>query len=371
MLRFILVSVASCFFVLSSNSDIYSAEEKRTIFAYPTDNGTLDWSELKTRFDDSVVVGADLMALEDLYAASIAAIRTGDFDSAPVRAARLQSIAPTPLWRTRSNLLVRMIAFYQGDSAARDTLSEALRDDLAELSEADGTMDWIAGTTVSLLFDYHLKGLDTDAAAATLRVSEPLAKTLGEFEGHVWVTSKTLTLGFTHALSSSVDRRQQAATQASLAGYEVGRALNHYGTDDQFDLLKKLYFRTVVFEAANSAYAGTEGIDITSNMPMYFEFYPDFQTECVASYDFVDLSFRRRDYSATGGVVIKVQVNNKGRGKFVSVVDGMPDSITHGGMLGLFKRQTRALRVEFEEDRPTWCDQGGEMLIRLSYSWER
>ncbi|MEM9939675.1 MAG: hypothetical protein AAF768_12555 [Pseudomonadota bacterium] len=372
MFRLFIISLIVVLLSSNAKADTYSDQEKVVIFSYPTQNGSLDWDELRTRFPDGETLPSNPLEFENLYAASIAAVRTGQFDVATSRARSLQAAANTPLWQARSNLLVGMIDFYQGDTAIRQTRSPSLRSDLKNLADADGAMDWIAGTTIALLLDFHLQELETDEARETLAVSEPLAPTLGDFEGHVWTANNTLKLAYTHALSSAPDRRQQAALQAGLAAHETGRALRFYQTDEEFDLIKRLYFRAVVFDAANRAHAGTEGIEVNApGVPMYFDFYPEFQNTCVASHDFKDLSFRRRDYTATGGVVVKAEINAKGRGKFVSVVDGMPVSITQGGMLGQFKRQIGALRVTFEEDRPDWCDQGGEMYISLSYSWER
>ena len=357
------------FGALPAQAEVYSSEEAALMTAFPTETSTLSWPDLSARFDAADPAET---SPRTAYLAAIAAVRIGAAESARQRALALRTQSETEAWRTKSDLLLLMIDFYRTPPVRQTTLAPFLEAQLRELQKTTPRLDWIAGTSLSLLLMFHTQNRDYDAVEKVLTLADSFIREQQDVEDALWLMNETLRLADEFARHPDDSKYLDAGKLTVRAAQAVKQIQQIERSPEQSARLQELYFQSVTLESALRAYAASDALEThTEPVPYYLEFFPEFQQRCVAKMSLTGNEIRFRKSFTTGGALVRMQVNKRGRAKFIDVVDAAPNEMAEKKNFAVFRKNADRLRLDFVDTPPADCAEGGEILVKLSLSWQR
>jgi hypothetical protein len=351
-----------------ARAEVFSEYERAIILAFPTDNGELDWQELSDRQVNPI--GASSKSSES-YCAAIVALRTGKNEQAEQLADQMAGLADSEADKTKSELLRSFLTFYTAPAASRNDHKAQLLKALSRFSDTDMEIDWLAGTSASVLIEHALTSSDPILSAETESLVGKLLSARTDLQSRIWLVNVNMKAAYTSGLTSNaspeVDPHQFLDRAVGIL------AIAQAGLDDgeQLEALRVLYNRSQTLDGViRSRFATRNEKYDAPPLRQIGRFHPPFQTRCVTSitYNRERLSVRRGKIG-TGGMMLLVTVNNEGRAKFKSVIDAQPSSLDHEDMYRYYRKIAASMRIEVDESDPD-CLKGGDLIVPFSLHWD-
>jgi hypothetical protein len=362
-----IVSAALILSLPNASAEVFSEYERAIILAFPSDNGDLDWQALSERQADPARPGA---TSSESYSAAIVALRTGKKEQAGQLADRVIALADSEDDTTRSELLRAFLAFYLAPAASRNDDKDPLLNALSGFSDAGMEIDWLAGTSATVLIEHALISRDPILSAETEALVRKLLSARTDFESRVWLVNVNLKAAYTSALNSNAPHEYSPHQFLDRAVGMIATAQAGLDDGEQLEGLRVLYNRSLTLDGAfRSQYATRNEAYDAPSLPMISRFHPEFQTRCVTdiTYNRTRMSTRRGKVG-TGGMLLLVTANKKGRATFKSVIDAQPSSLDHEDMFSYYRKHAASMRIEVDTDDPR-CLAGGDLIVPYSLHW--
>lgn len=366
MLRRLSAILGTALFLSLSNAsaDIFSEYEQAIILAFPTDNGDLDWQALSERQVDPARPGA---TSSESYSAAIVALRTGKKEQAGQLADRVTALADSEDDTTRSALLRAFLAFYLAPAASRNDDKDPLLNALSGFSDAGMEIDWLAGTSATVLIEHALVSRDPILSAEAEALVRKLLSARTDFESRVWLVNINLKAAYTSALNSHSPHEFSPHQFLDRAVGMIATAQVGLDDGEQLEGLRVLHNRSLTLDGAFRSQYATR--NEACDAPSLSRFHPEFQTRCVTDITYNRTSMKtRRGKVGTGGMLLLVTANKKGRATFKSVIDAQPSSLDHEDMFSYYRKHAASMRIEVDTDDPG-CLAGGDLIVPYSLHW--
>ncbi len=344
-------------------ADIYTPAEQEVILKFPTDNGNLNWDDLTARVEAELP--ADTSS-NDYYVGSIVALRTGERDLAMTLSDGAKSVAISDDDFAKASLLSAFLKFYLSPSSEREIHKEALA--LAIDEQTSG--DWLSGTSASVLVEHAYTASDP---VLSKRVLDRLSELLSEQDDvttKLWFVNSYLKTAYAAALAPDQPSAVEPVDLLEQAVMIIFEAQKSEIEPESLDRFKKLYYRSHVIDGVVNSRRRTKGDKPQSrDLPMIPSFHPEFQTVCLEELDRGRKSVRFRKEFGTGGMLLLVSFNKKGKGKFVDVIDAQPIKMKNEFMHRYYKTAASSMRVKVDETNPD-CLNGGQVIVPFSIYWD-
>ena len=364
MFRFLSFLIFFIGFCLNETAvpEVFSDEERTLVKEFPTSSADIDLAELHSR-------GLDENAnASDFYVAAIVALRIGANDLARFHSQRLLETAYSLEDRAQAQFLEYFIGFYLGPEAERGSASIRLLDGMSAYNEAGVQTDWLMGTAATLLLDYSYNHGHPELSRDVVEEMSEALSGRQDLESGIWLVNSNLKAAYTasqHA-SDTVDPFSFLVDGNRLVGYLVSKA----DEEDSIEILEMLYLRLhTTFGVIYSRRKSKNQSVATNSLPFIQEFHPSFQIECVSEINRSKKRFRPRREFGTGGMMVQLHVDSKGRVKFVETVDAQPSRLKEKFMHSYLRKWANSMRVSVKPDDPA-CQNGGDLLLPFTLSWD-
>jgi len=363
MLHFLTTSliVFWCAMNYSANAEVFSLQEINEIEAFPAASDSLNLTELAARG-----VHEDTTARE-AFVGAIVALRLGENETARLHSQRMSSIAIAPEDRTRAQFLENFLALYLGSNSDLGADTEQVLGDLASYNEASMEIDWLAGTAATILLEQALKTSHAELAQAVVDEMSLALSSREDIEAAIWQIDAYLKAAYAAGQSE-----EGVIDPFSLLfdGVEVvDRASAIPNNDEHWGTLELLYLRLhTTFGVIQSRRAYRNHSFPVQSLPMLRAFHPKFQFECVFEVNEGKTRFRTRREYGTGGLMVRLSVDQRGRVRFSEIVDAQPVRLKKKFMHSYLRKWANSMRVSVIDDRPE-CQNGGEMLLPFTMIW--
>lgn len=364
MLRF--TGVLLCLIISGLNGpavgQVFSTEEQALIEEFPSSTDALDWAELHSR-----VVAEDTTARET-FVAAIVALRTGAKEPAKSYSQRVSALAQSADDRTRARFLETFIAFYLGPEAERESASHVLLSSLSDYNQSALQIDWLMGTAATLLLDYSLNHGDPELSRNVIAEMHQALDGRKDMTSGIWLVNSNLKAAYTASqyVSEDVDPFAFLFDATQIIG-DFAPAAND---EDSFQTLQMLYLR--MHTTFGVIYSRRKIKDLSvpiEVLPFVPEFHPSFQTECVSDITKSKTRFRPRRKYGTGSMMVRLEVDNRGRVRFGETIDAQPSRLKDKFMHSYLRKWANSMRVIVFADKPE-CQTGGELLLPFTLYWD-
>ena len=354
--------------LLAAQADVFTKQERAQIIAFQTDAQPVDPAILSAKLADE---SAFQSSSTDNVLGAIVALQSGDNDAARRFSQRAIELASSDAQRVHAGLLDAFVSFYLAPASERSALEDALVNSVGLFEEAGFEVDWLSGKAIEMLSLHADHSSDPALSKQAADLAEKLMRDRKDFRARAWLINLYFNGAYTTALK--IDAPSHVSPQEFLqsAVQEIYDAQLEMNDGEELELLRRLYYRAHTIDGAATSRAASRGEEASDkSIGMIERFHPDFQNDCIEDFRNIKKAVRTRREFGTGGTLIRIRVNEKGRAKFVETVDAQPARLMGDFMHVYLKRLASGMRIDIKKDKPE-CAKGGEMIIPYNLSWGR
>lgn len=342
----------------------YSEQTRELVTQIPNDDGLLDWENLSQ--DLQTPVRADA-SFDDAYIAALVAVRSNRTDVIAEYASTAQTKAESSVEQNRAALLNGILKFYLGETVNRREAATELLVMVDEIDSAGGAPDWLSATTISALNKFALETNDLDLSAQASERAERIFSRGQTARIAIWAANQHITAAYAGMPSPPASKRETVSNLLRRATNLLAAAHRRDIELEDVEDLEGLYYRTIALTLYMNSRARSENKDsIPLSYGVIGDLHPSFERDCLIEWTSDRKKVRPRLLSVTGGILLRLEIDKKGRAKFIRVEDAVPAHLSNEKMYRTYRTIAREIRADLNE--ADGCQNGGEILYPLTIS---
>jgi|GEM_PF-5233895 len=362
----IAISTALLFYfgALHAQAQSYSEQTRELVGQIPNDDGQLDWDQLSQTLQSPIRAEA---SFDDAYIAALIALRSNRTDLVVEYTEAAQTSAGSNVEQFRAALLKGVLTFYLDEMIDRREAATELLMTVDEIDSAGGAADWLSATTISALNKF---ALETNDLALSVEASERAERIFSRGPTAriaIWAANQHITAAYAAMPSPPDSKRETVSGLLKRATNLLSAAHRRDVKPEDVDALKSLYYRTIALTLYMNSRARSEDKD---SIPLPYgvikDLHPSFERDCVIELTSDRRKVRPRLLSITGGILLRLEIDKKGRAKFVRVEDAVPAHLSNEKMHRTYRTIAREIRADLNPAEA--CQNGGEILYPFTIS---